>query len=69
MHYVQLNANGQPTGPTKSLKYDALINSSPIDAFVADNKICEMPLLEHNKVGGGGGGVISRTARDSRSPF
>ncbi|KAL3099206.1 hypothetical protein niasHS_000814 [Heterodera schachtii] len=50
VHYVQLNANGQPTGPTKSLKYDALINSSPIDSFVADNKICEMPLLEHNKV-------------------
>jgi hypothetical protein len=34
------------------LDYDMLINSSPIDQFVAHNNICAPLRLEHNKASG-----------------
>lgn len=45
LRYVDLKADKSET-----LKYDALINTSPIDLFVEQTGICPSLNLEHNQV-------------------
>lgn len=49
-HARQLSYVNTKNGETTSLKYDALLNTSPIDLLVKQTGICPELDLDHNKV-------------------